>query len=57
MIDRNKNVPCRVCKKPTLVQKSRLCTLCNALIFSLVSYTPEERAQLEIIVAFEADEL
>lgn len=52
--DTRKEVPCKICERPTLLRESHLCSLCSALIQNLVVYTPEARERLEAVVARES---
>ena len=52
--DTRKEVPCKICEKPTALRESHRCSLCNALIDVLVGYKPEARVRLEKVVATES---
>ena len=54
MEDTRKEVPCKICERPTLLRDSCLCNTCNTLISILVAYKSEARARLEKVVAGEA---
>lgn len=52
--DTGKEVPCKICERPTLLRESHLCNTCNTLISILVAYKAAARQRLETVVAREA---